>query len=114
MINLNPKCKCKSAPSYHRDDCLFYDSYGNLKNKTEILENIINKRVRDIIDKNCPFSFKLEQIGNYFQAEIYDADYGYQEGANDSLGEFLIYFGDKLEKISTEIFQETGDIINFN
>jgi len=26
------KCKCKSAPDYHRDDCPISDTHGNLKN----------------------------------------------------------------------------------
>lgn len=26
-----PQCDCKSEPEYHKDDCEFYDSHGNLK-----------------------------------------------------------------------------------
>jgi len=42
------KCKCKSAPDYHREDCPQYDIYGNLVNEFFIgsIKNIIDFEIK--------------------------------------------------------------------
>jgi len=58
------KCKCKSAPDYHREDCPQYDIYGNLVNEFFIgsIKNIIDFEINSILDVS---SWIEPEVGYY-------------------------------------------------
>lgn len=57
------KCSCICAPQYHRDDCSFFDTYGNPKNKTFSNTCDEYKYVQNIY----PDHLILFQIGDFYE-----------------------------------------------
>ena len=64
MIN----CNCKSAPKYHKNDCIMYHTDGSIKNKFE-LERELNTQMENEVNDILPVYFKLIPNKNLFIIE---------------------------------------------
>ena len=57
-------CKCKSAPDYHRDDCLIFNSDGSIKNNYDLERDFNLDLEKEVID--FAFYFRLDIFKNGF------------------------------------------------
>ena len=93
-------CKCKSAPDYHRDDCIMYNTDGTQKSTFE-LEQKLNNQIRKEVNYVIPVYFKVTPSKTFFKVETICK----AQGTKKECPEFLKLV---FNKVSDNLFNTNG------